>query len=265
MPAGGWVKAWRSMRTHPVLRGDAATGLFFRYCIECAERRECTVSTKGKAIQVDVGSFFSTWQGMELETGLSKKRMRRAAIKLKKSGMMSATSWAGVGVLVTISNYSIYQEQEGGEGRSRVRSRQQVGHLSPITKKEEGRRKKDTGAATAPELVRVKGVIEYLNRVAGTAFKAKAKGNVKLVVRLLRDGATSADFKAVIDGQAARWKGTDREEFLRPATLFGVENFFTKYLGTPTDAGKRDAKATEYRNPRISNEMRDRYKDGPFQ
>ena len=91
--------------------------------------------------------------------------------------------------------------------RGRAEVGHEVGHPSLLTKKEEGRRKTSTGAATAPELEKVSGVIGYLNRQAGTAFQAGAEGNLKLIVRLLRDGATSSDFKSVIDSQVARWKG----------------------------------------------------------
>ena len=96
--------------------------------------------------------------------------------------------------------------------RGRAEVGHEVGHPSLLTKKEEGRRKTSTGAATAPELEKVSGVIGYLNRQAGTAFQAGAEGNVKLIVRLLRDGATSSDFKSVIDFTGGSLEGESQHD-----------------------------------------------------
>jgi uncharacterized phage protein (TIGR02220 family) len=72
--------------------------------------------------------------------------------------------------------------------------------------------------------------IDYLNRKAGRNFKAVPTSK-KLIHARAKEGATLADFKAVIDRKCAEWLGDqNREQYLRPATLFNAEKF-NNYLG----------------------------------
>lgn len=112
-------------------------------------------------------------------------------------------------------------------------------------KKEERGKKSDTKALSGkarrrgkdqphpPEvLVATRSVIGHLNAVTASNYSPTAEGNLKLIARLLNDGATVEQMMGVVDGQAKRWKGrTDMQDYLRPATLFGADNFWTKYAG----------------------------------
>jgi uncharacterized phage protein (TIGR02220 family) len=72
--------------------------------------------------------------------------------------------------------------------------------------------------------------IAYLNRKAGRNFKV-VPTSTKLIRARAKEGATLADFKAVIDRKCAEWLGDqNREQYLRPATLFNAEKF-NNYLG----------------------------------
>lgn len=73
-----------------------------------------------------------------------------------------------------------------------------------------------------------KDVISYLNQKAGTQFKDKSKDSRRHIKARFDEGYTLEDFKKVIDGRVAAWKGTDMEQYLRPATLFGTK--FESYL-----------------------------------
>lgn len=82
-----------------------------------------------------------------------------------------------------------------------------------------------------------KEIIDYLNDKAGKKFKATIADTQKRINARLAEGFTIDDFKAVIDQKCAKWKGTDMEEYLRPATLFGTK--FEGYLNDiPT--GKKE-------------------------
>lgn len=74
--------------------------------------------------------------------------------------------------------------------------------------------------------------ISYLNQRAGSGFKTDADVNLELVTRLLRGGATLGELKSVIDAKTKEW-GSDptMQGFLRPSTLFGCNNFWSKYHG----------------------------------
>lgn len=75
-------------------------------------------------------------------------------------------------------------------------------------------------------------VMSYLNRVTGRNLRA---GGNHIRARL-RDGATVAQCKSVIDLKQSEWGGDARmRKYVRPATLFCKENF-AKYLDELDDA-----------------------------
>ena len=71
-------------------------------------------------------------------------------------------------------------------------------------------------------------IIDYLNAVLGTNYRASSKKNVSLINARLNEGFTVEDFKSVIDKKASAWQGTDMAKYLRPETLFGTK--FEGYL-----------------------------------
>ena len=79
-----------------------------------------------------------------------------------------------------------------------------------------------------------KTVISYLNKKAGTNYKASSKETKKLIGARLNDGFTEADFYTVIDNKVDEWGKPpkagekDMRPFIRPVTLFGTK--FESYL-----------------------------------
>ena len=73
-----------------------------------------------------------------------------------------------------------------------------------------------------------KTIIDYLNEKAGKEFKFKSKDTQKHINARLSEGFTVENFKTVIDKKCVEWLGTDWEQYLRPATLFGTK--FESYL-----------------------------------
>ena len=80
----------------------------------------------------------------------------------------------------------------------------------------------------------VKKVISYLNKKAGTAYKASSKNTQKLIGARVNDGFREEDFYTVIDTKVAEWGkppkagAKDMRPYLRPETLFGTK--FEAYL-----------------------------------
>lgn len=79
---------------------------------------------------------------------------------------------------------------------------------------------------------KVKEVIDYLNAVLGTNYRASSKKNATLINARLKEGFTVEDFKSVIDKKSSSWQGTDMAKYLRPETLFGTK--FEGYLNELT-------------------------------
>lgn len=85
-------------------------------------------------------------------------------------------------------------------------------------------------------------VVPFLNKVAGTAFKADSKATQRLIAARVREGYKWPDFQMVIIGRWQAWKDDPKmSEYIRPSTLFGTK--FEGYLqsakaeqNTPTQA-----------------------------
>lgn len=80
----------------------------------------------------------------------------------------------------------------------------------------------------------IRDILSYLNLKANKSYKEKSKDTVKHINARLAEGFTVEDFKLVIDKKCAEWMGTDFEQYLRPATLFGTK--FESYLNAPARA-----------------------------
>ena len=80
----------------------------------------------------------------------------------------------------------------------------------------------------------VKMVISYLNKRAGTAYKASSEKTKKLIRARLQEGFGEEDFRTVIDNKVEEWGkppkpgAKDMRPYLRPETLFGTK--FEAYL-----------------------------------
>ena len=73
-------------------------------------------------------------------------------------------------------------------------------------------------------------VIKYLNKKAGKNYRL-VNAHKKLINARIKEGATGADFKSVIDRKCAEWLDDPaNNQYLRPATLFNAEKF-NNYLG----------------------------------
>ncbi len=84
-------------------------------------------------------------------------------------------------------------------------------------------------------LVKVKTVIDMLNRECGTRYSAASKANVRHVAARIKEGYTFDDFVAVVRDRKEKWGGDPKmREYLRPETLFGSK--FDSYLGCVDDS-----------------------------
>ena len=73
-----------------------------------------------------------------------------------------------------------------------------------------------------------KEVIDRLNKLAGTSYRASSNGTRSKIQARLNEGYTLNDFMTVIENKVRDWKNTDMAKYLRPETLFG--NKFEGYL-----------------------------------
>jgi len=68
-------------------------------------------------------------------------------------------------------------------------------------------------------------VLGHLNDVSGRKYQETSK-NLTIASERLKETNEDVDgIRKMIDRQAARWKGTEQEEYLRPSTIFRQSNF----------------------------------------
>lgn len=72
-------------------------------------------------------------------------------------------------------------------------------------------------------------VIQCLNDVTGSSYKANSKAAIKYIRARIKEGFTLDEFKVVIYSRANEWGADDNmKQYLRPETLFGTK--FESYL-----------------------------------
>lgn len=75
-------------------------------------------------------------------------------------------------------------------------------------------------------------VVSYLNKKAGTNFRASSKATQQKIHARIEEGFTETDFYVVIDKKCNQWLNDPKMcEYLRPETLFGTK--FESYLNAP--------------------------------
>lgn len=78
-------------------------------------------------------------------------------------------------------------------------------------------------------------ILDYLNALTGRKFRSSTATHRKLLDRLLEEGHTIDQIKAVIAHKAYEWgNNPTMASYLRPITLFDYSNF-NRYIG---DVGK---------------------------
>lgn len=90
-----------------------------------------------------------------------------------------------------------------------------------------------------------KQILDYLNELTNSSFRATNKSTQKLINARLNEGYTVDDIKLVIKDKTAEWKH-DRtmEKYLRPSTLFKVSKF-EEYLEKALKNNKKTDKVDE--------------------
>lgn len=77
-----------------------------------------------------------------------------------------------------------------------------------------------------------KEIVDYLNNLAGTNYRASSKKTQQLIRARINEGFTLEDFRVVIEKKTREWLNDNKmKAYLRPETLFGTK--FEGYLNQP--------------------------------
>ncbi|MBD5159446.1 MAG: hypothetical protein HDT23_04305 [Ruminococcus sp.] len=209
-------------------------------------------------ITVKRGERVISYSKLAVELSLSERNVRTAIKHLKETGEVTVRAYRKFSV-ITVNNYDEYQAGDRLLTDNRQASDRQVtlnrqasdNNETKINKDKQSNKDKQyisssdksdsacvsepesakkTKKSKTPEYPEAYGkIVSYLNQKAGTRYQASNKATQKLINARLNENYTVEDFLTVIDKKCTQWLGTDRQEFLRPSTLF-ASNHFEEYL-----------------------------------
>ena len=106
-------------------------------------------------------------------------------------------------------------------------------------------------------------LIGYLNELNGTRFRVDTKETNKLIVQRIEGGYPVEELRDIIEYKVAEWKGTDKEKWLQPDTLFAADNC-AKYRNQVQAAKDKKMSITQIRarpnGPKSRDEMMEEFR-----
>ena len=151
---------------------------------------------------------------------------------LKSFGTVITPSYDGVGTTDTVTDTDNIDILKDINNNILDINNTNTKDIKNNLEKENIKRKRSIDSETANQ------IIDYLNKVCGTKYRATTKSTVCHIQARLKEGFVLEEFKAVIDKKTAEWKGTNYEKYLRPETLFGTK--FESYLNQKGNTVNQD-------------------------
>lgn len=163
-----------------------------------------------------------------------KKWQCENAMKFLRERTMITTTKTTRGMLITICNYSLYQDPKNYESNRkadrRTTGRKQTTDTINKNDKNDKNVKKKKSVGLKPNFV---AIIDYLNKKTGRKYSPENKSTLDLLRARFNEGRTVKDFITVIDKKVRDWLTDDKmNKYLRPSTLFNRTNF-ENYLNEP--------------------------------
>ena len=173
------------------------------------------------------GFFYSTIENVKDSTTLSDKRQRSALNTLKDAGIVDV-KLAGLPAkrYIKINEKQLAAFLLNSDCENGKASSAEMEELE--TPKRQGNNNNSNNNKNSNNKELYIAILDYLNKKAGTNYKASSKATQQHINARLAEGFTVDDFKCVIDKKCAEWIGSEWEKYLRPSTLFGSK--FENYL-----------------------------------
>lgn len=182
------------------------------------------------------GYFFSTVENVKENTTLSDRRQRSAIKTLKDAGILDVKlSGLPAKRYIKINEEQLAALLLNNNAQNAISSSDETQELD-IAKCNCNNNNINNNKNNNKNNNIYCSVVDYLNQKAGTAYKPTSQTTQQHINARLAEGFTVDDFKRVIDNKCADWLGTEWEQYLRPATLFGTK--FESYLNSKKAKGK---------------------------
>ncbi len=219
MISGGYILQPRKLDESDVFRMPPVTRELWLYILRkvCYKDNRALKRGQGYFRFSQIQKDLSWHVGYRIET-YSKPQLTKSLRRLREGNMIETTK-ATHGILVTVLKFGYCQNPASYEGNDEGNAKETEG--SQYTK--EGIKKEEEKKEYIVEIV------DYLNEKTGKSFRSNTKKTQGLISARLNEGFSVEDFRKVIDTKTKQWKDDpEKEEYLRPETLFGTK--FESYL-----------------------------------
>lgn len=223
----GWVKLYRDLQEKAIWRTSTPEQKVVLITILLlANHKSNEWEFAGRKFKCEPGQFVTSLDSLAKECGknISIQNVRTALNKFEKYGFLTNQS-TKTGRMISVVNWEKYQ---GIDYEPNKASTKELTKRSQSTNKDLTTNKNDKNDKNDKNEI-YKYIVDYLNKKAGTNYRASTKKTQTCIHARIAEGFTFDDFKMVIDKKCADWLGNEKmEPYLRPETLFGTK--FESYL-----------------------------------
>ena len=178
----------------------------------------------GSPIIIQRGQWLTSTLNLSGKWGWSRHKVS-TFLKTLENDNMILTEKDNKRTLITVVNYSVYQDADFEVGHQTDIDGTSRGHQKDTNNND----KNDKNDNKDIYINNIKYIVEFLNQVCGTHYKASTDNTKKHIRARLCEGYTVEDFKTVITKKHNEWKDNPKMvKYLRPDTLFGSK--FESYL-----------------------------------
>ena len=224
----GWVKIQRSVtdswiyKSKPFCQFAAWVDL-----ILLVNHEEKKIPVNGKMITIQRGQTYTSIRSLAERWGWSLSRVKRYIDVLEMDNMVNTEKNAN-GTLLTLVNYSLYQDAQNANETETERKRN-ANETRAERNKNIKNEKNDKEDKKDIYISSIDDIFSYLNLRTGKHFTGRSEAQRKHIIARLKEGYTVEEFKQVIDNKVAAWGHSEKMAvYLRPETLFGTK--FETYL-----------------------------------
>lgn len=111
----GWIKLHRDIVEHWVYQDPLLLQMWITLlCFANYEPKDIVINNQ--KVHLNRGQFWTSIRKLAIITGMTRKTVEAKLNLLQSDGMIYVDSWQGVGTLVTVRNYGLYQGFSEGVG-----------------------------------------------------------------------------------------------------------------------------------------------------
>lgn len=217
----GWIRLYRDIQKHWIWENDR----YLRWWIVIllnVNHKPSTFPVSFELHTCNPGQSFMSLERWSELFGCSKVTTLKFFSMLESDQMISREILGNGNRrkhLLTVQNWEIYQGNATENCTETVLKTKPKQYPNNNDKNDKNENKREY----------VVEIVDYLNHKTGKSFRSTTKKTQALISARLNEGFSVEDFRKVIDTKTKQWKfDPDREEYLRPETLFGTK--FESYL-----------------------------------